>query len=203
MTSEVLHSTQDKTLDGLPREHARRSNGAAPRQPALWASHDVYDSPAALFGQFPKGFIPWAARLLRAQPDRVLHVCSGAVESGIRIDLRRSQRPSVVADGRALPLRDDSVEAVLIDPPYTVEYADQLYGTDYPRPSHLLREAARVVRPGGRVGILHFLVPMVPPGADLEYELVRGVTTGAGYRIRALTVFRRGQESLPGLGSPP
>ncbi len=100
-----------------------------------------------------------------------------------------------MADGRALPFPDAEFAAVLIDPPYTVEYAWDLYGTDYPRPSHLLAEASRVVRPCGRIGILHFLVPMPPPACRLD--LVRGVTTGCGYRIRAFTVFQREQEGLP------
>jgi ubiquinone/menaquinone biosynthesis C-methylase UbiE len=88
---------------------------------------------------------------------------------------------------------------VLIDPPYSVEYAESLYGTDYPRPSHLLKEAARVVVPGGRVGILHFLVPFAPKGSGLEFVAVRGVTTGLGYRIRAWTLFARQQANLPHL----
>jgi ubiquinone/menaquinone biosynthesis C-methylase UbiE len=75
------------------------------------------------------------------------------------VDLRAAARPTVMADGRQLPFRDGCFAGVLIDPPYTVEYAEELYGTEYPRPSHLLAEASRVVVPGCRVGFLHFLVP--------------------------------------------
>jgi len=110
------------------------------------------------------------------------------------VDIRAAAVPDVVADGRTLPFRDRVFDAVMIDPPYTTEYAADLYGTEYPRPSHLLSEAARVVKPCGRVGILHFLVPMPPPGCRLVD--VRGVTTGCGYRIRAFTVFERGQDEL-------
>lgn len=86
---------------------------------------------------------------------------------------------------------------MLLDPPYSVEYARELYGTDYPRPSHLLAEAARVVRPGGCVGFLHFLVPK--PGSPLlTIERVWGVTQGCGYRIRAFTVLRRRSADLFG-----
>jgi ubiquinone/menaquinone biosynthesis C-methylase UbiE len=70
-----------------------------------------------------------------------------------------------------------------------VEYAETLYKTDYPRPSHLLREAARVAKPGGRIGFVHFLVPLPPEGWYLED--CWGITQGCGYRIRALSIFRR------------
>ena len=68
-----------------------------------------------------------------------------------------------------------------------------------PATSHLLAEAARVLRPCGRVGILHFIVLMPPPGCKLVG--VRGVTTGCGYRIRAFTVFEKDQDGLPLRGS--
>jgi len=83
---------------------------------------------------------------------------------------------------------------VLLDPPYSVEYAKSLYNVEYPRPSHLLAEAARVVRRGGSVCMLHFLVPFPPP--DCKVESVLGVTQGLGYRIRAWTVFRKLQATL-------
>lgn len=76
-----------------------------------------------------------------------------------------------------------------------MEYAETLYGTGYPRPSHLLAEAARVLEPGGRVGFLHFLVPK-PGSALLTIERIWGVSQGCGYRIRAFTVLRRRDPDL-------
>jgi hypothetical protein len=195
--SEVLSNVQDKTLAGLPREGARRKNGAPPRPPSLWTMRPVFDGePEPVWGAFPKGFLRVAARMLRAQPDEILHLCSGSVAPGhgTRVDVRAEASPDVRADARRLPFRDASFKAVLIDPPYTVEYARDLYACEYPRPSHLLAEASRVVKPCGRVGILHFLVPMSPAG--LQLETVRGVTTGAGYRIRAFSVYQREQSRL-------
>ncbi len=190
----------------LPRRFRERTKvDYKPRPPALWTSpetetfDDLYEGD---WGLYPKGFIPWAARVLRAAPDRVLHVCSGRIPKGMgraRVDIRREVSPDVQADGRALPFCDGAFDAVMIDPPYSVEYAEGLYGIDYPRPSHLLEEASRVTRPCGRIGILHFLVPMPPSGVRLE--LVRGVTTGCGYRIRAFTVFEKNQPGLPGMSA--
>lgn len=83
---------------------------------------------------------------------------------------------------------------MLLDPPYTEHYAKELYGVDYPRPSHLLREAARVVRPGGRIGFVHYITPIPPPGCHVEK--VFGLSTGFGYPMRAVTIFERAQADL-------
>lgn len=190
---EVVSFGTDHNVNGLPRELHRRRSGAPPKPPALWTAREVFDG-ESVWGAYPKGFVAWACRLIECAPTEVLHLCSGGLRAGqgTRVDLRRAARPDVVADARKLPFADGTFAGALIDPPYSVEYARDLYATDYPRPSHLLTEAARVVRSCGRIGILHFIVPMPPPGTSLE--TVRGVTTGTGYRIRAFTVFRREQD---------
>lgn len=212
---EILSAPGDRNSSQLPREGARRRAKQMPGmravrlgkpsgQPALWAARKAEDfepdddaERPDFWGAYPKGFEAWAARILQVQPDHILHVCSGRLQQGsglLRIDIRASTHPDIVADGTALPLRDSSVPAVLIDPPYTQEYARDLYGTRYPRPSALLREAIRVVRPGAPIGFLHFLVPMSPAGATLQ--MVYGITTGADYRIRAFSVYRKDQAEL-------
>lgn len=194
---ELISFRPDKGINGLPREGMARRLGKSPRQPALWAHSEAldYDPPGA-WGAYPKGFVAWACRALRANPGEVLHVCSGSLArgQGFRVDLRAAALPDVAADGAALPFRDATFPAAMLDPPYSVEYAADLYGTEYPRPSALLAEAARCVAPGGRLGILHFLVPMPPPACALER--VYGITTGCGYRVRAFTVFVKEQPAL-------
>jgi SAM-dependent methyltransferase len=197
---EVLHTPADRTLGMLPREKMARTRGITePRRPSLWAQGEVFEgAPAPVFGAYPKGFVLWACRAIGCAPAEVLHMCSGmltAADGGVRVDVRQAARPTLRADARALPIAEGAVRGVLIDPPYSVEYAADLYGTDYPRPSHLLAEAARVVRPGGRIGLLHFFIPFPPPGTRIV--CVRGVTQGCGYRIRAFTIYaREGQGEL-------
>lgn len=219
---EIISTPNDKTRSKVPRydgaytreDIARvRDRGIAnpgdgagtpPKRPAVWNAVETFHDPkpSPIYGAFPQRFLPWALRFLRVGPSDVLHVCSGMltaqdVGGGIRVDLRSEAAPDVIADGRSLPFGESIFGAVLIDPPYSLEYARDLYGTDYPRPSHLLREAARVVRPCGRIGFVHYLVPNPPPGCRIV--AVRGVTQGCGYRIRALTVYEREQDSLPGI----
>jgi hypothetical protein len=200
--TEVLH-TPDRPMNH-PGNSRRVRDGRAPGQAMLWQSQSVFDSngvaPEPCHGRYPRGFLSWALQDLALSGPEVLHVCSGAMTpdealGGLRVDLRRSQAPDVIADGRNLPFANGSIAAVFIDPPYTVEYAEGLYGTEYPRPSHLLAEASRVVRPGGVVALLHYLVCIPPP--NCTFERVVGVTQGMGYRIRAWTIYRKGCAELP------
>ena len=151
----------------------------------------------AVFGRYPKGFLSWFLKrqlLGNVGRDDVLHVCSGTLTEKWTVDVRAQARPAVQADGAALPFRDASFRAVAIDPPYSDAYARNLYGVENPRPSWLLREAARVVTPGGRVGILHVAIPFAPP--DCFLVRVWPVSTGVGFRIRAFTVYERRQAGL-------
>lgn len=153
----------------------------------------------AVFGRYPKGFLAHVVKvqlLGDVRRDDILHICSGTLSESERwtVDLRAEARPRVQASGTALPFRDGSFAAVMLDPPYSDEYAKNLYGIQNPRPAWLLKEAARVVAPGGRIGMLHFAVPFSPP--DCRLVNVYGVSTGVGFRIRAFTVYEREQAGL-------
>jgi hypothetical protein len=89
------------------------------------------------------------------------------------------------------PFPDESFVWAMADPPYSKEYAESLYGVGkhYPTPGSILKEACRVLMSGGRVGLLHFQVPM--SRKPLRLIGVWGVTTGAGYAIRAWSVFEK------------
>jgi SAM-dependent methyltransferase len=157
---------------------------------------DPLEQETGVYGMYPASFIQKILPWLRCDRSEVLHVCSGGLAKGegIRVDVRPEAKPDIVADGRALPLDAGSVAAVLIDPPYSEHYAKELYGTDYPRPAHLLREAARVVRPNGRIGFVHYIVPNPPDGT--RFVRAFGLSMGFGYPMRAVTLFERDQDGL-------
>jgi SAM-dependent methyltransferase len=132
-------------------------------------------------GGFPTGFLEFAYRTLGCdQPDRVLHVCSGSVRGPFTVDVRTSVRPAVRALAQALPFLDGSFRWVIADPPYSRTWAKVLYGITvrkYPTPGAIVREALRVLEPGGRLGLLHYMVP--------------GITVGPGSTIRCWTVLEK------------
>jgi SAM-dependent methyltransferase len=145
-------------------------------------------------GGYPIGFLPFVYREMArvvgktVDPATVLHLCSGSMLTGVRVDVRPEMNPDIVADCRKVPLPDESFDFILSDPPYSEEYARDLYGTasNYPRPGQIANEACRLLKPGGVFGLLHFQVPMIHK--PLEMVGVFGVTTGAGYAIRAWTL---------------
>jgi len=149
-------------------------------------------------GGYPKGFLKWAYKTMGVtHPSEVLHMCSGSVRVGITVDIRPEMRPRIVADCRSIPLPDSCVDWIMADPPYSKDYAESLYGTgkDFPGPVQIAREAARLLKPGGLFGILCFQVLRAP--RPLKTVGVWGVTTGAGYNIRAWSVYRKGETGHP------
>jgi SAM-dependent methyltransferase len=168
--------------------------------PVLVLYEDLVDpqdlGPAPVYGQYPRALIAKILPWLRCARHEILHVCSGSLPpgEGIRVDIRPEARPDVLADGRELPFADGSIVAALCDPPYSAHYARELYGVDYPRPSHLLREMARVVRPGGRIGIVHYITPKPAPGT--RFVKAFGLSTGFDMPMRAIAVYERDQAEL-------
>jgi SAM-dependent methyltransferase len=154
------------------------------------------EAPPGVLGMYPATLIPRLLPWLKCERRELLHVCSGGLPpgEGIRVDIRPEAQPDIVADGRSLPLPDNSQAAVLLDPPYTEHYARELYGTEYPRPAHLLAEAARVVRPNGRIGFVHYIVPNAP--ARTRFIRAFGLSMGFGYPMRAVTFYEKEGRSL-------
>jgi SAM-dependent methyltransferase len=182
------------------------SNGLAhePKPPAIgFLYEDLAPSlkiPKAVFGQYPRTLIPALLPWLLCERREILHVCSGSLPQGegVRVDIRPDAHPDIVADGRALPFADGSLAAAMADPPYNRHYAKDLYGVEYPRPSHLLREIARVVRPGGRFAFVHYITPNPPPRC--RFVKAFGLSTGFGFPMRAVTVYERRHADLVEVG---
>lgn len=159
------------------------------------------------YGAYPAGFLGRARTMLGVGvDDAVLHVCAGRVKDypyngfgpdDMTLDVDPATVPDFIQDARdPFPLRPDRVNglfgdwgAVLIDPPYTLEDAKR-YG-DHPLPTanELLRNGLRVVRPRGRVGILHYLWPSPPKEARSVAAI--SVLVGFNNRVRLFSVFER------------
>lgn len=164
------------------------------------------------YGAYPSGFLSRARELLGVHAEEpVLHVCSGKIEeypfagfgpNDATVDIDSSLSPEWVMDVREeLPSLDAEWggplwPAILADPPYgETEAENYTCGRSVlPDPNKLLKMCLEHVRPGGRVGMLHYLVPRPPKkmdGKNTKFVAVLGVMTGFGQRIRAYSVFER------------
>ena len=146
-------------------------------------------------GGYPKGFLEWAFETIGVkdqQKDKVLHLCSGSLRTGVRVDIRPSTHPDYVADCRNVPLADESFEFIMADPPYSEQWAENLYqtGSSYPKPYDIVKESCRLLKPGGLLGLMYFQVPYFRK--PMKLVGVWGITQGIGYNIRAWSLLKKG-----------
>jgi hypothetical protein len=82
--------------------------------------------------------------------------------------------------------------ALIADPPYTEADADHYApGRDvFPSANKILRNMLDVVRPGGRVGMLHYVLPQ-PPREGVRFVACVGVIAGYNNRMRVFSVFEK------------
>lgn len=172
----------------------RRDTGSKGKgHPVMFGMPEAeYFGPFPDGGGYPLGFLRRAFEIMEVtDPTQVLHVCSGSMKIGVTVDIRPETNPTVVADVRNLPFSNDSFSWIMADPPYSKEYAKNLYGTEdvYPDPHALVDECLRVLRPGGRLGFMHHVIPKFhKPGRLLK---VYTISQGIGYNVRAWSLFTK------------
>ena len=93
-------------------------------------------------------------------------------KSGFRIDVNKDVCPDLIADVHDVPLASNTFDGGIADPPYTPDFAANLYGTKYPKWGAWTNELVRLVKPGGRIGIMqNYIVPRLK-GCDFEEVIV-------------------------------
>ena len=159
------------------------------------------------YGAYPSGFLERARALLGVTTDdAVLHVCSGKVRdypfrgfgpNDKTVDIDPATRPDYVFDCRAcLPDHIGDWPAILADPPYSAEDASHYAAGagKLPVPGGLLATCLLYVRPGGRVGILHYQWPR-PPEKIGRYRIkcvaLIAVAMGYGNNGRLFSVYEK------------
>lgn len=121
-----------------------------------------------------------------------LHMFSGSGSGypSVTTDIREETGADIIAPFDAIPRFDESYDAVLADPPYADHWQGQWHGA-LPKPKHILKEAARLTRHGGLIGILHIIV--IPAYKELHVERIalHPVLAGPNNAIRVFNVFRK------------
>jgi hypothetical protein len=154
------------------------------------------------FGGYLGGFPERARVMLGATiTEPVLHVCGGLAraypykggfgENDKTLDLDPNTHPDFLADARhSYPA---GFKAILADPPYSEDDAKHYWpGADkYPLPNTILRRAFEALPIGGRVGIIHYIVPSPPKPS--RFVAVVGIVSGFNNRGRMFSVFEKTQ----------
>lgn len=149
----------------------------------------------AYVGGFPLHF---ERRLweVMGRPEKVLHPFGGLAEIGDTVDLNPTVSPTWVGDAHDLHwIPDDSYDLVILDPPYSNEDSEMLYGTGKLRPMKFKAEAVRVCKVGGHVAVYHRVQPKRLTGTRLVRRIV--VLTRTNHAPRVCFVFEKlGEEWL-------
>ena len=162
------------------------------------------------YGAYLGGFPERARALLGCKlNDPVLHVCGGKAKlypykrgfgpNDKTLDLDPACNPDFLQDARDSfpwsfnPNTDNdkiSWSGILIDPPYTeADAAHYVPGVEkYPKPNQLVANALEVLPSGGRVGLIHYILPSPK---DCVFVACVGVVCGFNNRIRVYSVFEK------------
>ena len=165
------------------------------------------------YGAYPNGFLERARALLGVTPlDAVLHLCGGMARqypakprgfgpNDQTLDLDPALKPNFLQAattplpaGYRVPNNPLTFEwgALIADPPYTeADAAKYAPGSKaFPSANLILKNMLAVVRPGGRVGMLHYVLPQ-PPRDGVRFVACVGVIVGFNNRMRCFSVFER------------
>lgn len=168
------------------------------------------------YGAYPNGFLERARALLGVTPfDAVLHVCGGMARaypaqprgfgpSDRTLDLNPALMPDFEQAAtdplppygvQCGPLRNGEPvgwPALIADPPYTEADAEKYApgAKAFPAANLILKNMLVAVRPGGRVGMLHYVLPQ-PPRVGVRFVACVGVIVGFNNRMRVFSVFEK------------
>lgn len=177
-------------------ERARALLGVSPSDPVL----HVCGGRAREYPAKPRGFGP-ADRTLDLDPSLAPDYLQAATEPIPRLCFY-----NFVGTNKLRGRHDPACSfcspwaALIADPPYTEADAEHYApGREaFPSANKILRNMLDVVRPGGRVGMLHYVLPQPPnpnvrggPDYGVRFVACVGVIVGFNNRMRVFSVFER------------
>lgn len=144
-------------------------------------------------GAYPSRYLKYMKEFLPVWTP-TLHLFSGSIREGVTIDLNSEVDPTHILDltKERIPYEDNTFSVVLADPPYShkdYKASKRHYNmSEVPRYS-FVKEAIRVLSPGGFFAVLH-VMPYHAPKGCVRYAVI-GVTTGTTQVIRVASIFTK------------
>jgi hypothetical protein len=96
--------------------------------------------------------------------ENTIEICSGSVKgrnsssspyAPFTVDINPAMNPDYVGDAQVLKdIANGTYARLMGDPPYNLENAIEMYGTELPEPKRLLKAGVRVCKPGSLMFLL-------------------------------------------------
>jgi SAM-dependent methyltransferase len=144
------------------------------------------------YGEYPPTFLKRALSLFPYAKD-IIHCPSGSLMNvpGVTVDLLRDEIrcPQYQASADDLPFEDNTFDLFLSDPPYS-DSDSKIYNTPPFPLGGMLKEAKRILRPGGYLGVLHVYYPSY---RRQDFKLIGLITVVTGFQrvTRIFSIFRK------------
>lgn len=186
-------------VNALPR-YAPTYWDEDPNMESAWANGWIYGvwycgtsfQKSIYHGQFPMTLVKRITAMF--PPDEVdfLHLCCGIehIDGAFNVDLMDTGAQDLQANVEDLPLKNNSYDVILIDPPYSEEDASRYGVPRLIKTKTVVNEASRILRPGGWLLWLDEKVPNTPK-KDWNWVGIVGIITGRNRRARWLAMFQR------------
>ena len=142
------------------------------------------------YGSFPKSF--WRRAKVVLGDKNMLHWFCGNVtnEEGITtVDGNLEVKANYHIIGTELPFAEDTFDSSFADPPYSPKDSKR-YALPYPTSNRILKELARVTKPGGKIGLLHKFLPVIK-GSSARLIGCIGILNGPLKHIRGFYIFEK------------
>ena len=156
----------------LPRPSASRYKGSMPLHAEIKILREIGCDP-------------------KSDPElKILHPFGGRAEYGVRCDLNPDVDPHLICDAHNLPFGGETFDVVVLDPPYSKDFAAGLYGAPRPRFRAYTTEAIRVLKRGGFLVVYHYVATPSLAGVRLAKRIL--IETRVWHTARVVHIHRKG-----------
>jgi len=142
---------------------------------------------------FPQRFLLNLERQYPTKDKKVLWLFAGGIrpsKNNDTCDIRKETKATYVCDFTEIPGKN-KYNMIVADPPYNQLYADE-WKQDLPKQKHIIREAHRLLKPGGILILFHIVIaPTYRKDFGFERIGLHPVLCGLHNAIRVVNVLQK------------
>ena len=144
---------------------------------------------------FPQRFLLNLEKQYPTKGKKVLWLFAGGVnpnKDNDTCDIRSETNATFICDFKEIPKSvNGKYDIIVADPPYNQLFADE-WKTDLPKPKHIIKEAHRLLKPGGILLLFHIIVtPTYRKDFGFERIGLHPVLCGLHNAIRVVNVLKK------------